>query len=46
MVNLTYYRSKINTILRKDYDHEIPDIPRSKDYCRTISHMLKNLFPD
>lgn len=46
MVNLMYYRSKIDEIIHKDYDHETPDIPRSKEYCRAISHMLKSIFPD
>lgn len=37
---------KINSILHKDYDHEIPDKPRSVAFNRAILAMLKKSFPD
>lgn len=40
------YVDKIDGILYKDYDHEIPDKPRSVDYNRVIRNMLKKMFPN
>ena len=33
------------TILEKDYDHERPDIPRSKDFTKAVGNLLKKMFP-
>lgn len=35
----------IDEILRKDYDHEIPDKPRSVEFNKAIKAMLKRSFP-
>lgn len=40
------YINKINVILKKDYDHEIPDKLRSIEFNRVIKSMLKAMFPD
>ena len=45
-MKLNQYRNKINSTLRKDYDHEQPYIPMGKDFCRAIKNMLKSIFPD
>lgn len=39
------YITKIEAILKKDYDHEIPDKPRSAEFNRAIKAMLKKMFP-
>lgn len=39
------YITKIEGILRKDYDHEIPDKPRSVEFNRAIKSFLKKTFP-
>ena len=40
------YVQKVEEILRKDYDHEIPDKPRSAEFNRVIKAMLKDMFPE
>lgn len=39
------YVKKIENILQKDYDHEIPDKPRSAEFNRALKSMLKKSFP-
>ena len=39
-----YYRNKINSIIKKNYNHENPDYLRSKELCKAISGMLQNMF--
>lgn len=39
------YVTKIDSILIKDYDHEIPDKPRSVEFNRAIKSLLKQTFP-
>lgn len=36
---------KIETILKKNYEHETPDKPRSAEFNRAIKSMLRKLFP-
>lgn len=36
---------KIQNILDADYDHEIPDVIRSRKFCKAFGTMLKHLFP-
>lgn len=38
--------AKLNEILRRDYDHEQPYIPMSRDFSRQMGRELKKLFPD
>ena len=40
------YTDKINEVLNKDYDHEIPDKPRSVEFNKLFKKMLKEMFPD
>lgn len=40
------YRKKIVEIMNKDYDCEIPDKMRSKEFQSIIKKMLKEFFPD
>lgn len=42
----TNYRRQVEAVLNKDYAHELPDKPRSKDYNRVIRNMLVNMFPE
>lgn len=37
---------KIQNILNADYDHEIPDVIRSRKFGHAFATMLKHLFPD
>lgn len=39
------YIKKIEEILNKDYDHEIPDKPRSAEFNKAIKAFLKKSFP-
>lgn len=39
------YIQKIEDILKKDYDHETPDKPRSVDFNKAIKSFLKASFP-
>ena len=39
------YVKKIETILQKDYEHEIPDKPRSAEFNRAVKSFLKQTFP-
>lgn len=38
--------AKINDILNRDYDHEIPNVPRSKAYERAFAKLMQKMFPD
>ena len=46
MIQLTRYKNKLNSILHKEYEHETPDIPRSKEFAQGIKGLLKHLFPN
>lgn len=37
---------KLNTIVEKDYNHEQPDIPRSKEFGEVFTRFMKKMFPD
>ena len=37
---------KLNAIVEKDYDHEQPDIPRSKEFGDTFARFMKKMFAD
>ena len=43
---MTNIINKIDNILKKDYDHEIPDKPRSIEFNRAIKSLLKKIFPE
>jgi len=38
--------NKIKKILNADYDHERPDVIRSKKFGRAFATMIKHMFPD
>ena len=46
MKDTKFYKQKIEEILKKDYNHELPDKPRSAEFNRAIKSMLKAMFPD
>ncbi len=46
MHNMYTHINKIEIVLRKDYNHEIPDKPRSKEFNVAIKSMLKKMFPN
>ena len=37
---------KLNAIVEKDYDHEQPDIPRSKEFGQAFGNFMEKMFPD
>lgn len=45
-MNLVEEKRKIDEILKKDYDHEIPDTLRSKDFQKAFKSLLKKMFPE
>lgn len=38
--------AKINDILDRDYDHETPDVLRSKAYKKAFEKLMQKMFPD
>lgn len=45
-MNITTEKNKINAILAKDYDHEIPDKPRSAEFQKAFKSLLRRMFPN
>ena len=45
-MNLTAEKRKIEAILARDYDHEVPDTLRSKDFQKQFKSILRRMFPD
>ena len=45
-MNLTAEKRKIEAILARDYDHEVPDTLRHKDFQKQFKSILRRMFPD
>ena len=45
-MNIAAEKRKINAILAKDYDHEIPDTLRSKEFQKAFKSILRRMFPN
>ena len=45
-MNLTTEKRKINAILARDYDHEVPDTLRHVEFQKAFKSILRRMFPD
>ncbi len=45
-MNIQTEKRKIDAILAKDYDHEVPDTLRHVDFQKAFKSILKRMFPD
>lgn len=43
---LNYHIKKINRIIDSDYDHETPDVVRSKFFNKAFTKMVAEMFPN
>ena len=45
-MTLMEFRRKVNAVLAADYEHETPDVVRSKKFNQLIKKMLVETFPE